>query len=65
MTSALLRLPRALPHAQKAQRVEQILTELVRCRSERSCMHPAVKNNACSMIGEDHTRSAGLGIADT
>ena len=30
MTSALLRLPQALPYHQKAERMEQILTELVR-----------------------------------
>lgn len=33
MTSALLRLPQALPYSRKAERVEQILTELVRARS--------------------------------
>ncbi len=37
MTSALLKLPQGTPYPKKEERVEQILSELVRLRSLPAC----------------------------
>ena len=38
MTSALLKLPQSTPYAKKEERVEQILSELVRLPSARAAL---------------------------